>query len=122
MPTTLAGACGSTASQTFTASGTAIGASRVDALNKAREQAQTLLDAYTGAFTSCPAQCPVKTVDAEPDYDGAPPHYAAVTDAPDVWSCTASVSRSVHLTCGSDGSEPVEPPPSPPSGAPSSPH
>ena len=104
MPTALIGSCSAPVTGTFTAQATANGASKSEALARAREQAQTLLDAQLEALPTCPAQCPVKDVAADPDYDFAAPVYAVSPEAPSVFLCTASVARLVILTCGSDGS------------------
>jgi hypothetical protein len=101
---TLQGDCTTTQTATFTAQATANGPSKPVALSRAREQAQTLLDSYMANNTSCPQTCPVKNIDAEPDYDAALPTYTTAPDAPDVFICTAVVGRVVHLSCGTDGS------------------
>ena len=102
MPQALIGDCGKTLSTTFTASATANGASRMQALSRAREQAQTILDSWMQALTTCPASCPLKELDSDPDYDAGPPAYAPLPDAADVLVCTVQVARVVRLTCTVD--------------------
>lgn len=82
----------------------AFGETRQQALDRARTQASTLLDSYTQNFTRCPAACPSKILDPEPDYDSSAPAYSPAPDASDIFSCTIQLSRRVTLTCGSDGS------------------
>jgi hypothetical protein len=98
----LMGDCGKKVSATFTASGTANGATMEAALGRAREQAQNILDAWMETLTVCPAACPVKDVSAEPDYDAGSPTYAPLPDAPALFTCTARVSRIVYLSCSTD--------------------
>lgn len=104
MPTTLTGDCSKAVSALFTAQGIALGETRQQAADRARTQAATLLDSYTQNFTACPAACPSKSLDVEPDYDAAPPSYSPAPDAADIYSCTVQVARRVTLSCGSDGS------------------
>lgn len=99
MPTTIMGACNKVTTTTFSATGTANGPTKGQALDRARSQAQTLLDSYTFGLTKCPAECAVVSVDSDPDYDSKAPAYETVSDAPGVFVCTVEVSRVITLTC-----------------------
>jgi hypothetical protein len=104
MTATLTGTCTGGSSTTLSAQGTANGASKADALSRAREQAQTLLDSYMQSSTVCPNDCPVKSITPDPDYDAAPPVYSTAVGAADVFVCTATVARVLALACATDGS------------------
>lgn len=93
------GQVGSSTSTTLQATGTANGSSKAMALDRARAQAQTLLDALADSQTACPADCPVKTVVAEPDFDLGPPSYSLAPEASSVFICTVVQGRVITLTC-----------------------
>lgn len=96
------GNCKSTITSTIQASGTANGNSKSQALDRARAQAQTLLDAMMEQFTTCPGACPVKSVLPEPDFDSSAPVYSASPDVSVVFICTVAQGRVVTVQCSSE--------------------
>jgi hypothetical protein len=97
----ITGDCSKAVTGTLTSTASAIGSSKGEAFERACAQAQTLLDGYSDAATVCPAACPDKSMDLEPDYHSAAPIYGPVPDAPGLFSCTVQMSRVIILTCGS---------------------
>ena len=106
------GQAGSATTATLQATGVSNGSSKEMALDRARAQAQTLLDAMADSQTVCPAECPVKSVVAEPDFDFGPPVYALAPEAPSVFICTVMQGRVFTLTCAK--SDPTSDPSSDP--------
>lgn len=101
-PTRIIGNCNQATTGVFTATGTANGASKYEAFQRACAQAQTLLDSQAAANVSCPAACPDASLDQEPDYTAAPPSYVSSPEASGVFICTVTMSRVVTVTCSSN--------------------
>ena len=111
MPVTPAvGTCSGSTQTVFKAQGTANGPSKEQALDRARIQAQTLLDSYAYTLVKCPKECANVTAEADPDYDSAVPTYVPVPDASGIFVCTVELSRLVNVTCASDQPPPTSTP------------